>query len=62
MSWLRDSLVPQREVIVNPIEVSAIIIGCIFGDALLGIWLHNVIPEHHLNADSQGRRESSKLG
>ncbi|MBV8773701.1 MAG: hypothetical protein JO166_15445 [Deltaproteobacteria bacterium] len=47
---------------MNPIEVSAIIIGCIFGDALLGIWLHNVIPEHHLNADSQGRRESSKLG
>jgi hypothetical protein len=44
--------------------VSAIAIGCIvfalvFGSALLAMWLHNVLPEHHLSADS---KDVVKLG
>jgi Protein of unknown function (DUF4239) len=44
---------------VNPIKVSAIIFCCIFGGALLGMWLRKVLPEQHLNADT---KELVKLG
>jgi hypothetical protein len=33
--------------------------GCIFGGALLGMWLHKVLPEHHLDAAS---KDTIKLG
>ncbi|MBV8773452.1 MAG: DUF4239 domain-containing protein [Deltaproteobacteria bacterium] len=44
---------------MNPIAVSAIIFCCIFGGALLGMLLRDVLPEHHLNADT---KELVKLG
>jgi Protein of unknown function (DUF4239) len=44
---------------MNPVEVSAIIFLCIFGGALLGMWLANVLPEHHLNAET---KDLVKLG
>jgi hypothetical protein len=33
--------------------------GCIFGGALVGMWLHNVLPERHLDAAS---KDTVKLG
>ena len=33
--------------------------GCIFGGALLGMWLHNVLPERHLDDAS---KDTVKLG
>jgi hypothetical protein len=44
--------------------VSAIAIGCIvfvlvFGSALLAMWVHGLLPEHHLSADS---KDVVKLG
>jgi hypothetical protein len=44
---------------VNPVEVSAIIFSCIFGGAILGMWLRGVLPEHHLSAET---RDLMKLG
>ena len=34
-------------------EISAIIFSCIFGGALLGMWLRGVLPDHHLDADNK---------
>jgi hypothetical protein len=45
--------------VVNPVEVSAIIFSCIFGAAMLGLWLRGVLPEHHLNAET---KDLVKLG
>ena len=44
---------------MNPIEISAIIFSCIFGAAMLGLWLRGVLPEHHLNAET---KDLVKLG
>jgi len=44
---------------VKPIQVSAIIFFCIFGGALLGMWLRGVLPKHHLDADT---KDLIKLG
>jgi hypothetical protein len=44
---------------VSPVQVSAIIFLCIFGSALLGMWLNGVLPENHLNADT---KDLIKLG
>jgi hypothetical protein len=44
---------------VNPLEVSAIILSCIFGGAMLGMWLRGVLPEHHLDAET---KDLMKLG
>src|SRR5215471_4626102 len=44
---------------MTPVETSAIIFLCIFGGALLGMWLRTVVPEHHLDADS---KDVVKLG
>jgi hypothetical protein len=33
--------------------------GCVFGGALLGVFLRGMLPEHHLNADS---KDVVKLG
>jgi hypothetical protein len=33
--------------------------GCIFGAALLGMWLHKVLPERHLDDAS---KDTVKLG
>jgi hypothetical protein len=44
---------------MSPIETSAIIFFCVFGSAMFGMWLHDVLPEHHLNNDS---KDVVKLG
>lgn len=44
---------------MSPIQVSTIILFCIFGSALLGMWLNGVLPQHHLNADT---KDLVKLG
>jgi hypothetical protein len=44
---------------VTPIELSIVIFGCVFGSALVGMWLATVIPERHLSAET---RDLVKLG
>jgi len=44
---------------MNPIEISAIIFCCIFGGALLGMWLRHALPERHLDAET---KDLVKLG
>jgi Protein of unknown function (DUF4239) len=44
---------------MNPIEISAIIFCCIFGGALLGMWLRHALPERHLDAET---KDVVKLG
>src|SRR6266566_4908317 len=45
--------------IMSSITVSLIVFACIFGGALLGIFLHTSLPQHHLAADS---KDIVKLG
>jgi len=44
---------------VNPTLISLIVFVCTFGGALLGLWLHSVLPEHHINDAS---KETIKVG
>jgi hypothetical protein len=44
---------------VSPNEISAIVLACVFGGAMLGMWLRGVVPEHHLSAES---KDVIKLG
>ena len=44
---------------MEPIQVSAIIFFCIFGGAVLGMWLRGVLPQHHLDAET---KDLIKLG
>jgi len=44
---------------VTPLETSAIIFACIFGGAMVGMWLRGVLPEHHLDAET---KDLVKLG
>jgi hypothetical protein len=44
---------------MSPVEVSAIIFSCIFGGAILGMWLRSVLPEHHLTGET---KDLVKLG
>ncbi len=44
---------------MSAMAVSSIAFGCVFGGALLGMFLRGVLPEHHLNADS---KDVVKLG
>jgi Protein of unknown function (DUF4239) len=38
---------------MSPMAISAIVFLCVFGGAMLGMFLRAVLPEHHLNADSR---------
>src|SRR5215467_15321036 len=38
---------------MNSITISLIAFGCVFGAALLGMFLRGHLPEHHLNEDSK---------
>lgn len=38
---------------MSPLAISLIVFACIFGGAVVGIWLRSVLPEHHLSADSR---------
>jgi hypothetical protein len=44
---------------MNPLTVGLIVFACVFGGALLGIFLHSSLPEHHLGSDS---KDIVKLG
>ncbi|MBV8139822.1 MAG: DUF4239 domain-containing protein [Deltaproteobacteria bacterium] len=44
---------------MEPIQVSAIIFFCIFGGALLGVWLRGILPQHHLDTET---KDLIKLG
>jgi hypothetical protein len=44
---------------VNSITIGLITVGCTFSGALIGVWLQNRLPRHHLDEDSQ---EVVKLG
>jgi len=44
---------------MSSLAIGFISAGCIFGGALLGMWLHRVLPEHHLDAAS---KDTIKLG
>jgi hypothetical protein len=38
---------------MSPATTSLVVCACVFGGALLGMFLRRVLPEHHLNADSR---------
>ena len=38
---------------MNSIEISLIVFSCIFGGAILGMFLRAHLPEHHQSGDSQ---------
>ncbi|HKN02169.1 MAG TPA: hypothetical protein VJX23_16770 [Candidatus Binataceae bacterium] len=42
-----------------PLAIGSIIFVCTFGGALLGMFLHNALPEHHLSAES---KDAVKVG
>jgi hypothetical protein len=44
---------------MNPTIVGIIVFACSFGGALLGMWLHTTLPEHHLDGES---RDTVKVG
>jgi hypothetical protein len=44
---------------VNALVISSIVFACVFGGALLGLFLRVVLPEHHLSTDS---KDVVKLG
>ena len=41
------------------ITIGLIVLACVFGGALLGIFLHAVLPQHHLNSET---KDIVKLG
>jgi len=44
---------------MSPINISMIVFVCVFGGALLGIFLHSLLPNEHLDSDS---KEAVRLG
>jgi len=38
---------------VSPIDVGCLVLACVFGGAMLGMAIHTMPPEHHLNAESK---------
>ena len=44
---------------MSSITISFIVFACVFGGALLGIFLHKVLPQNHLSAKS---KDIVKLG
>jgi hypothetical protein len=38
---------------MSPVATSLIVFACVFGGALVGILLHSVLPENHLNAETK---------
>jgi hypothetical protein len=39
---------------VNDLVIALIVFACVFGSALLGLYLHARLPEHHLSDESIG--------
>ena len=44
---------------MTPTAIALLVFACVFGGALLGMFLRGVMPEHHLSEDS---KEFIKLG
>ena len=44
---------------MSSLSIALIVFACVFGSAMLGLFLHTVLPEHHLSADS---KDVVKLG
>jgi hypothetical protein len=44
---------------MSSITLSLVVLICVFGGALIGIYLHAILPEHHLGSDS---KDIVKLG
>ena len=38
---------------MGTLQIAGITFVCIFGGALLGMFVRSVLPEHHLSADSR---------
>ena len=38
---------------MSPVTISLIVCACVFGGALLGMFLRRILPEHHLSGDSK---------
>ena len=38
---------------MSPITISLVVFGCVFGGALVGIFVHSLLPDHHLDSDSK---------
>ena len=39
---------------MSSLAIAAIVFVCVFGSAVLGLYVRSVLPEHHLNEDSLG--------
>ena len=37
---------------MSPLLMSVIVFACVFGGAVIGIFLRNRLPEHHLSGDT----------
>ena len=44
---------------MSPITISVVVFGCVFGGGLLGIFIHSLLPNEHLDSDS---KEAVRLG
>ncbi len=44
---------------MSPLEVGGVVLACVFGGALIGMAMHTMLPEHHLNPES---KDVIKLG
>jgi len=44
---------------MNPLAIAVVVLGCVFGGALAGLFLRTRLPDHHLKDDS---KEIIKLG
>ena len=44
---------------MSPMTISVVVFACVFGSALLGIFIHSLLPKGHLDSDS---KEAVRLG
>ncbi len=44
---------------MSPVTISVVVFACVFGGGLLGIFLHSLLPNEHLDSDS---KEAVRLG
>jgi hypothetical protein len=54
-----DASERKRSSIMSPIGISIVVFACVFGGALLGIFIHSFLPSAYLDPDS---REAVRLG
>jgi hypothetical protein len=38
---------------MSSMAISGIVFACVFGGAMLGMFLHNILPEHHISTESK---------